>query len=95
MYEEQAGIRIEVPGSESLTLTRLLLDISGTLSSDGVLLPGVFQRLEAPGEKLRITVLTADTFASAVKKIEGHPVDLHFVQTGQDKADFLAGLNRS
>lgn len=95
MDEKQTGIRVEVPGSEPLVLTQLLLDFTGTLSLDGVLLPGVSQRLEALGQKLRLTVLTADTFGSAAKQLEGLPVELQRIQTGQDKVDFLAGLNGS
>jgi hypothetical protein len=43
MHEEQAGIRIEAPGSESLVLTRLLLDFTGTLSFDGAIYQGTGQ----------------------------------------------------
>ena len=49
MDEKQTGIRVEVHGSEPLVLTRLLLDFTGTLSCDGVLLPGVSKGLEALG----------------------------------------------
>ncbi len=95
MDEKQKGIRVEAPGRDPLVLTRLLLDFTGTLSCDGVLLPGVSLRLEALGRKLRITVLTADTFGSAANQLEGLPVELRLVRTGQDKVDFLAGLNGS
>ena len=95
MDEKQTGIRVEVPGSEPLVLTQLLLDFTGTLSCDGVLLPGLSQRLEALGQKLRITVLTADTFGSAARQLEGSPVELQRIQTGLDKVDFLARLNSS
>jgi soluble P-type ATPase len=93
--EKQTGIRVEVTGSEPLVLTRLLLDFTGTLSCDGVLLPGVFQCLETLGQKSRIAVLRADTFGSAAKQPEGLPAELQRIQTGQDKVDFLAGLNSS
>lgn len=95
MDEKQTGIRVEVPGSEPLVLARLLLDFSGTLSCDGVLLPGVAQRLEALGQKWRITVLTVDTFGSAARQLEGLPAELQRIQTGLDKVDFLARLNSS
>ncbi len=93
MDEEQTGIQVEVPGSEPLVLTQLLLDFTGTLSRDGVLIAGVSQRLEALAQKLRITVLTADTFGSAAKQLEELPVELRRIQTGQDKVNFLASLN--
>jgi soluble P-type ATPase len=95
MDEKQTGIRVEVHGSEPLVLTRLLLDFTGTLSCDGVLLPGVSKCLEALWQKLRIAVLTADTFGSAAKQLEGLPVELQRIQTGQDKVNFLADLNSS
>jgi soluble P-type ATPase len=95
MDSKHTGIHVEIPGGEPLMLTQLLLDFTGTLSCDGLLLPGLAQRLKLLGQKLRITVLTADTFGTAAKQLEGLPVQLHFIQTGQDKADFLAGLNSS
>ena len=76
-------------------LTRLLLDFTGTLSCDGVLLPGVAERLTELGRKLHITVLTADTFGTAAKQLAGLPVELHLIQTGRDKADFMAGIDCS
>lgn len=86
------GILVDVPGNGSLRLTRLILDFTGTLSLDGQLLPGVAERLKALGDRLRITVLTADTFGTAAGQLEGLPVTLHRIRTGRDKADFMAGL---
>ncbi len=90
-----AGIQVDMPDNRTLTLTHLLLDFTGTLSCDGVLLPGVDERLKKLGQKLNITVLTADTFGTAAKQIEGLPVSFHLIQTGRDKADFIAGLKSS
>lgn len=88
------GIHVDVPGREPLHLTHLILDFTGTLSLDGQLLPGVADRLIALGETMTITVLTADTFGTAAKQLEGL-VTLHHIQTGSDKADFMAGLPRA
>jgi soluble P-type ATPase len=95
MDSKQAGVDVDIPGGKRLVLTHLLLDFTGTLSCDGVLLPGVSQRLDALGQKLRIIVLTADTFGTAAKQLEGLPLDLNPIQTGQDKVKFLADLNSS
>lgn len=91
----KTGIYIDVPGIQLLSLKHLLLDYTGTLSFNGELLPGVSERIEKLSQKLHITVLTADTFGSAVRQIAGLPVDLKIIQTGQDKVDFLAKLNSS
>lgn len=91
----RTGIHVDVPGGQSLTLTHLLLDFTGTLSCDGVLLPGVAERLKQLGEKLDIIVLTADTFGTAAKQVEGLPVAFRRIQNGRDKADFVRGLSSS
>ena len=93
--ETITGIHVDVPGGQPLTLTHLLLDFTGTLSCDGVLLPGVGERLKQLGEKLDITVLTADTFGTAARQVEGLPVAFHRIQTGRDKANFVRGLSSS
>jgi len=94
MMLEPKGIHVEIPGSETLMLKQLVLDFSGTLSCDGVLMPGVAERLKALAKELSITVLTADTFGTAARQLDGLPVTLHHIETGRDKADFIAGLNR-
>ena len=50
MMLEPKGIHVEIPGSETLMLKQLVLDFSGTLSCDGVLMSGVAERLKAQGE---------------------------------------------
>jgi soluble P-type ATPase len=95
MTTKNAGIHIDIPGSDPLRLTNLLLDFTGTLSCDGVLIPGVVERLKELGKKLHITVLTADTFGTAETQLVGLPVDFHRIQTGRDKKIFISGLEPS
>jgi P-type E1-E2 ATPase len=54
-------IEIDIPGSKTLQLKHLVLDVNGTLALDGVLLPGIVEQLAALKEKLQIHLLTADT----------------------------------
>ena len=88
------GILLEIPGSDTLTIRQLVLDFTGTLSCDGTLLPGVAERLKKLAHHLHITVLTADTFGTAAEQLAPLPVDLHLIQTGRDKAVFMADLNK-
>lgn len=53
---------LEVPGWRTLHLVHLVLDVNGTLSLDGDLLPGVAEAIAALGSDLRIHLLSADTF---------------------------------
>jgi soluble P-type ATPase len=95
MVPIQAGIQLEIPGSETLIIKQLVLDFTGTLSRNGALLPGVAERLQKLAHNLHITVLTADTFGTAGGQLAPLPVDLHLIQTGRDKAVFMAGLKKS
>jgi len=93
MNANSEGIHVDIPGEESLRLTRLVLDYTGTLSGGGELLPGVADRLAELGKVLQITVLTADTFGTAAAQLEGLPLELDYIQTGRDKADFMARID--
>ena len=54
-------LEIDIPGSKRLILRHLVLDVNGTLALDGVLLPGVAERLATLKERLQVHLLTADT----------------------------------
>ncbi|MDI6889919.1 MAG: HAD hydrolase family protein [Thermodesulfovibrionales bacterium] len=73
-------IRIEIPGSGLLELEHFVTDFSGTLSEDGILLPGVREKLEELSGKLKIHVLTSDTFGRARKELEGVNCVLHVLE---------------
>ena len=83
------GIRIDIPGRKPLLLTHLITDFTGTLSKDGVLLPGVAGRLRRVARRLRIIVATADTFGTARTALRGLPVRVELVRTGPDKAALM------
>ncbi len=54
-------LEVAIPGRGVLRLAHLVLDVNGTIALDGVLLPGVADRLRALGGSLEIHLLTADT----------------------------------
>jgi soluble P-type ATPase len=54
-------IEIPVPGREALRINHVVLDVNGTIAADGVLLPGVKERLDQLGKYVEIHLLTADT----------------------------------
>lgn len=57
-------IEVEIPGKGNLTIRHLVLDFNGTMALDGVLLPGVEERLNELAKSVDIYVLTADTFGT-------------------------------
>src|SRR5512140_1671123 len=54
-------LEVEIPGRGVLRLAHLVLDVNGTIALDGVLRPGVVDRLRALGASLAVHLLTADT----------------------------------
>lgn len=58
-------IAVDIPGRGKLELAHLVLDLNGTLATDGRVLPEVAERVRALGAVVQTHVLTADTFGTA------------------------------
>lgn len=86
-------IELDIPGWGMVSVKNLVLDFTGTLSCDGKLLAGVALKLTELADRLNITVLTADTFGSAARQLEGLPLDLHLIRSSRDKVAFMEKLN--
>jgi P-type E1-E2 ATPase len=84
-------ILIQLPSGPT-SFTTLVLDFTGTLSEGGRLLPGVDERLGRLVAKLRIVVLTADTFGTAREALRDLPVELQVIRDGWHKAEVVSGL---
>jgi soluble P-type ATPase len=88
-------IEVTVPEHESLNLEHLVLDYNGTLACDGVLLPGVRERIEALSDRIAIHVITADTFGTTRAELEALPCHLTVLPSGgqaEAKAAHVRGL---
>lgn len=95
-------LRIAIPGRDTLELAHLVCDLNGTLAVDGVVLPGVAERLAQLSEALTVHILTAGTHggldraradlaqacaAAGVVNPQWHPV-----ATGADKERYVTAL---
>jgi soluble P-type ATPase len=90
------SLDVAVPGREPLRLRHLLLDVNGTLTLRGALLPGVAERLGKLAGDLEIRLLTADTFGTldtVRRDLAGVPAER--VTAGAEKAAVAAGLGPS
>lgn len=83
------SIMMELPGKGSVILSDLVMDFSGTLSLEGVLLPGVAERLTEIAERMPTAILTADTYGKARESLAGMPVDIRIVESAMDKAFYV------
>jgi soluble P-type ATPase len=76
-------LTIEIPGYGTLELEHFMTDFSGTLSEDGIILPGVREKLNELSHQLKIHVLTSDTFGRAREELKGVDCTLHVLE-GED-----------
>ena len=58
-------VTVDIPGMGSRSWTHLVLDVNGTLSINGVLIPGVADRIHSLAERLDVSLLTANTRGTA------------------------------
>ena len=73
-------LEIDIPGWRTLHLEHLVLDLNGTLTVDGEILPGVQQRLATLNKSLEVELLSADTLGrldgiAAMLGIAGHRLE--------------------
>ena len=69
-----------------------MLDLNGTLTSHGVLIDGVTERLARLGAQLEVHVLSADTFGTLATVAAELGAPVHPVATGEEKAREVVAL---
>lgn len=83
----KTGISIDIPGFGLREIRTLLTDYTGTLSRGGKLVSGVKERLIQLSNVIDIHVVTADTFGSAQRELEGIPHTPHRLEEGKSDQD--------
>ncbi len=73
-------IVVDVPGFGPVEIHHLVTDFTGTLSEDGKIVEGVRERMNTLAESVVVHVLTADTFGSARKELEGINCTVHVLE---------------
>jgi soluble P-type ATPase len=90
-------ITVDIPGRERLEIRHLVLDLNGTLATDGHVPPGVADRVRTLASLVQVHVLTADTFgtASTLESLNVHIVCLGPGDQIEAKAGSVRLLGRS
>ncbi len=91
-------LELAVPGRGRVAYEHLLLDFNGTLALDGVLLPGVAERLKNLSGQMTVHVVTADTFGSASETLSCLPLRVKILGRGvqgEAKAAMVENLGAS
>jgi len=89
-------ISIDIPGWGNMEIENLVLDLNGTLATDGKISPEVKKKISALAGRIRIYVLTVDTQGTAAEESREMKVELITVE-GEDskegKFNFLKSLD--
>jgi len=89
-------IRIDIPGWGNMEVENVVLDLNGTLATDGKIPSEVKKKINALAGQVKIYVLTADTQGTATEEVRDMKVELIKIE-GKDskegKFNFLKSLD--
>jgi soluble P-type ATPase len=81
------AVTVKIPDKRTFVFENLVLDYNGTLAVDGILKKEVNPLIKELSKKLKIFVLTADTFGNVSEQMKDMPVSVTILQKGkQDEA---------
>ncbi len=78
-------MKINIPGGETLEIDHIVSDYNGTIALDGKLIEGVAELIGELAAEVCLHVITADTFGSVERELQGVPCRLHKI--GPDEQD--------
>jgi soluble P-type ATPase len=87
-------INITIPGRGSYQFKHLLLDLNGTISLGGEIIPGVAERLCQLSKLLDISIVTADTQGSASRLEVELGTRIDKIEPGTEDAQKLARVKQ-
>ena len=83
-------IAIDIPGWGNMDVENIILDLNGTIATDGRIPIDTKEKIKSIAEKARVFVLTADTHGTARKEIGDMNVELVRVAEEDSKRGKLA-----
>ena len=83
-------LSIDIPGRGHFDLEHIVLDMNGTLTFDGALMPGVAEAITAIADVLHVVAITADTRGTAASMAAEVGIEVHIIERGAEAAQKLA-----
>jgi soluble P-type ATPase len=87
---------INIPGYKSVEIRNIVLDYNGTIANDGILIEGVAESINTISELFNVYVITADTFGTVKKQLEGINCEVTIIpkeKQSEAKLNFVKSLN--
>jgi soluble P-type ATPase len=89
-------MRIDIPGWGNINIENIVIDLNGTVATDGKIPLEVKEKINSLSDQAKIYILTADTQGTANEEISDMNAELIKVpeeDSKQGKLDFLKTLN--
>ncbi len=89
-------IDINIPGRGDLTIESLVIDLNGTIATDGKIPSEVKERIQLLSRSVQIYILTADTQGTAqneIKDMRANLVRIEEEDSKKGKFEFIKGLD--
>jgi soluble P-type ATPase len=89
-------MRIDIPGWGNIDIENIVIDLNGTVATDGRVPLEVKEKINSLSDQAKIYILTADTQGTANEEILGMNAELIKIpeeDSKQGKFDFLKTLN--
>lgn len=86
---------IDIPGYRSIEIEHIVCDYNGTIAKDGHLLAEVGPLFRRLGENYTLHVITADTFGSVARQLEGYDVTVKILTSSnhtEEKRSYIESL---
>ena len=84
--------RFEIPGATAIELEHVILDVNGTLTQRGDLIPGVAERIAPLRQRVVVHLLSADTRGQLDAVAERLAVPAQAISRGDEKRSFVERL---
>ena len=88
--------RIDIPGWGSIDIENIVIDLNGTVATDGRIPPDLKEKIKSLSKIAKIYILTADTQGTADQEIPGMSVELKKISgesSKMGKFEFLKTLD--
>ena len=87
-------IKIEIPGWGDMDVENMILDLNGTIATDGKISPEVKEKIHSLSSRVKIYILTADTQGTASEEVRGMNIELLRLPRESSKSGKLEFLNK-
>ncbi|WP_353852727.1 ATPase P [Dehalobacter restrictus] len=87
-------ISVNIPGYGELEIKNLVLDFNGTLATGGRLIDSLKEIIDELAKKIKVYVITADTFGSVESELVHLPIEIIKLNSDDERREKLDLIQR-